>query len=192
MNNQRASDATSRNRTNKNRTLREKTAMPAVYGNVYIFNIYSSPIVTITLNGGTVAANGIPAPVPPPVTAPALPYTPSQVAVPKCNLYLSQGAPSQFMCGTANPNSITISFDGYLWNAQVYIPGPADHPGMPYDKDLFCYVAFEQLYIFDNDGNNILQPPNNTQSANATASSAPGGGKSESAEVEDEEIEEGE
>jgi hypothetical protein len=168
----------------------------AVYGSVYIFNIYSSPISSITLNGGPVAgipATGMPAPQQPPVTAPALPYTPSQVAVPKCNFVLNQGdAGGLFMCGTANPNSITISFDGYVWNAQIYIPGPADHPGMPYDKDLFCYVAFEQLYIFDNDGNNILQPPNNTQSANATASSAPGGGKSESAEVEDEEFEEGE
>jgi hypothetical protein len=149
--------------------------MPAVFGNVYIFNIYSSPIVSINLNDGAVANSALPAPVPPPVTAPALPYTPSQVAVPKSNLIGTQGAPGVFMCGASNINSIQISFDGYLWNAQVYIPGPADNPHMPYDKDLFCYVAFQQLYVFDNDGNNILQPPNQSQSANATQS----GGKSE-------------
>lgn len=136
------------------------------FGSVYVFNIYTAEILSINLNGLLITGSNIAAPpLPNQVTPPALPYTPNGIAVPKTNQTMSQGtAGGLFMVGQSNINQLQINFDGDNWLVNVYIPGSGD--GLPLSTDLFCYVAYKQLYIFDNDGRNILQPPKQTQSAN--------------------------
>ena len=142
-------------------------------GSVYLFNIYTNDITSTTLNSGPIGSGGaIPAPVKtpvPPSTAP--PYTPNAIAAVKTNA--TEGQPQAmglWMVGKANINTLIIDFGGdSLWTVEVYIPGPNE--GVAYNTDTFVYIAFEQLYVFDATGANVLQPQNDDKTfAQAQAS----------------------
>jgi len=140
-------------------------------GSIYLFNIYENDISSITLNLGPMTGGGA---IAAPVKTSTPPYTPNSVSALKTNQNASQGAPGLFMVGTGNINTIVINFGGMEnWTAQLYIPGPDDRPnGMPFNMDGFIYIAFKQLYVFDDNGNNIPQP----QNGNAPFAQAVGGG----------------
>lgn len=135
------------------------------YGNVYVFNLYGAAATQVNINGqgsaGTIAS---------PVKGSAAPYyAPQQLAVARTNLTPDQLNNPLFCNG---PNSIKINYDGYTWSGTITIPGPAS---IPLQNDLWLYLAYGQMFLFDTTGTVIPQP------AGGGLQASKGGGKSLSA-----------
>jgi hypothetical protein len=118
------------------------------YGNVYVFNLYGSAATQVNINGqgsaGSIAA---------PAKGSASPYySPPQLVVGRSNLTPDQLNNPLFCNG---PNSIKINYDGYSWNGTITIPPPAS---MPLQNDLWLYLAYGQMFLFNTSGTVIPQP----------------------------------
>lgn len=123
------------------------------YGSVYIFNLYSAPVASITLNGMPKSAGTIDAPA----KGSASPfYTPPQTVVLRSNLQQSQLDPSQAPVFINGTNTLTINYSGDSWTGTIDIPKP---PGLPYAKDLWLYIAYQQMFLFRAEDGSIIPQP---------------------------------
>jgi hypothetical protein len=117
------------------------------YGNVYVFNLYSIGVTSFNINqigsAGTIGA---------PSKTSATPYSPPQLVVARTNLTPDQLDNPLFCVG---PNSVSINYGGEKWTGTVTIPAP---PSPPLQADLWLYLAFGQMYLFDTSGAMIPQP----------------------------------
>lgn len=112
------------------------------FGDVYVFNLYVSNITRIGLNGqdsaGTIAA---------PTPTSKYPYQPSQLAISRTNLTVSQLSSSLFVQGD---NTLTVNYFGESWTATITI-GDKIKSGLQYD--LWLYVCYQTAWLFDTFGN---------------------------------------
>jgi len=129
------------------------------FGNVYMFNIWQAPITKVTLNGTDLASGAMDAPS----KDSKPPFVPNQAVAPRTDEDEARHAGGCFMIGD---NKLTIYFESTSWNATVQLPPQADYP---LQDNFFIYIAFEQLYLFDNNGKNITQPPDGAPFAAAAA-----------------------
>ncbi|MCA1614958.1 MAG: hypothetical protein LC795_15165 [Acidobacteria bacterium] len=116
------------------------------YGNVYVFNLYGSAATQVNINdqgsAGSIAA--------PTKGAKSPYYAPQQLAVARTNLTPDQLNNPLFCNG---PNTVKVNYDGYTWSGKITIPGPAT---IPLQNDLWLYLAYGQMFLFDTNG--ALQP----------------------------------
>jgi hypothetical protein len=136
------------------------------YGNVYVFNLYGSAATQVNINGqgsaGSIAA---------PAKGSASPfYSPPQLVVGRSNLTPDQLNNPLFCNG---PNTVKINYDGYSWSGTITIPPPAS---MPLQNDLWLYLAYGQMFLFNTSGTIIPQP-----GGGGGLQATKGGGKSLSA-----------
>jgi hypothetical protein len=139
------------------------------YGNVYVFNLYGSAATQVNINGQG-SAGSIGAPVKGTASPPGF-YAAPQLVVGRSNLTPDQLNDPLFCNG---PNTIKINYDGYSWNGTITIP-PAS--SMPLQNDLWLYLAYGQMFLFNTSGTIIPQPGG----GGLQATKGGGGGKSDSA-----------
>lgn len=136
-------------------------------GNVYIFNLYSASVTSININGqnssGTIGA-------PAKTTTP--PYAPPQLMVPR-----SQYPPNTLDSGAFcfGDNTVSINYGGEQWSGTITVPRP---PNPPQAADLWLYLAFEQMFLFNSLDGSIIQQPGGGM---LKAQTKGGGGGSDSA-----------
>ncbi len=122
------------------------------YGNVYVFNIYSVGVTTISINNmpsaGTIGA---------PAKSSTPPYSPPQLVIARTNLLPGQLDSSLFCVGD---NTVTVNYGGQNWTGTVTIPKP---PAPPLQRDLWLYLAFEQMFLFDSADGSIIPQPGGAQ-----------------------------
>jgi hypothetical protein len=115
-----------------------------LYGNVYVFNLYSVPVSKFNLNGqgsaGTIKA---------PSASSAAPYTPPQLVVARTNQTVSQLDGPLFVVGA---NQITVNYQGQNWGGTISIPN-----NIPLQTDLWLYLAFGQMFLFLPNGEIVPQ-----------------------------------
>jgi len=115
-----------------------------VYGNVYVFNLYSVPVSKFNLNGqgsaGTIKA---------PSASSAAPYTPQQLVVARTNQTSDQLDGPLFVVGA---NQITVNYQGQNWKGTISIPN-----NIPLQTDLWLYLAFGQMFLFLPNGEIVPQ-----------------------------------
>jgi len=117
------------------------------FGNVYMFNIWQAPITRVTLNGTDLDSGDIPAPS----KDSKPPFVPNQAVAPRTD----ESAPHAGGCFMSGTNELVIYFETEPWSATVDIPPQGDYP---FDTNFFIYIAYQQLYIFDDNGKNVPQP----------------------------------
>lgn len=102
-------------------------------GTVYVFNCYSEPITSLTVNGGS-AGN-----VPGWSTVAATKYTPAGLPV-KRTKYPSPG------CFAIDRNEVRVPWDSCTGVATVLVPSPASGLAS-LDDDLVLFVALNQIVL---------------------------------------------
>lgn len=119
--------------------------MPA--GTVYVFNLYDMQASLILNNQGGVGT------IPPPSPSGPAPYAPQQLAVPRTNLPPGQFTSPLFAVG---PNSVVVNLGGQTWVGTITIPPP---PSPRLNEDLWLYLAYAQMFLFDSTGQLLQQSP---------------------------------
>ncbi len=114
------------------------------FGNVYVFNLYLESVNALNLNGTSASAGTIAAPA----SSTTPPWTPQQIKVARTNLMPGQLQPNQVLfCN--GPNNVSISYDEGPWFGKVTIPSP---PSPTMDSDLWLYIGYQKLFLFDTTG----------------------------------------
>lgn len=116
-------------------------------GTVYVFNVYNMRASLSLNNQGNVGT------IPPPSPSGPAPYAPQQIAVSRTCLPPAQLTSPLFAVGT---NSVAAQLGGQLWTGTITIPPP---PSPRLDEDLWLYLAYAQMFLFDSTGQLLQQAP---------------------------------
>lgn len=115
------------------------------WGNVYVFNLYGSPVSGFNLNSQGSAGT---VPIPDKTKG----YTPSNIAVERTNLEVGQLTSPLFVNGS---NSFTVNYSGTNWSGSVTIPGLGEFPS---EADFVLYLAYDKAFLFSASGTFVPQP----------------------------------
>ena len=119
------------------------------FGTVYVFNIYSAKIVSLSVNDQSFTT-----PIEPPIRSNTAdsPYTPFSVPVPRTNLTAGQLNGPKFVNGV---NNITIHYEGDNGKLQIKIPAP---PELPLESDLWLYLSYKHASLYETTGTPLPNP----------------------------------